>query len=155
MLGRPIIKAPIAAKAGLGLYTVEVQPLTPFHLTGSIKSQSLKGTLEIGQCRYEYSADIEFKIDVVKNQRPDVGPETVRVEEQVSQPQIELGRESIGHTSKWDQMVKKEGVLKAMVTVFIGAATIFIYRFTTKGVPLPVTNVYPLIYTIDMNNNST
>jgi hypothetical protein len=110
--GRVKIKAPIAAKAHLGAHTIEVQAVTPVQMSGSLKPPTIKGDLEMGRSRYGYSADIEFKVDVIWHQRPRGGLEPVKGKA--------AKREDIplGHTTKWDQMVTEEGVVKAVVLCF-------------------------------------
>ena len=43
--GKVNIKAPIAAKAGLGPYTVEVHTESPLHLSGNLKPGAVGGDL--------------------------------------------------------------------------------------------------------------
>jgi hypothetical protein len=63
------IKAPIATEANLGPFTVKVQG-DPNHMSGTIKPQTLNGTLEVRGVKYKFSADIELKAEVIMHPRP-------------------------------------------------------------------------------------
>ncbi len=147
--GRVTIKAPIAAKTNIGPYAIEVQAVSPMQMTGSLKPPKAEGTLELGRRRFKFSTELEYKVDVIWTKRPQSGPEMVKVES------VELKDNRPIETLNWDQLVEEKGVVEAVVTILTGAATLFIYRFMTKGVPLPAVSMSPFVHTIDMNNNST
>jgi hypothetical protein len=144
--GRVKIKAPIATKAHLGAYTIEVQAVTPVQMSGSLKPPTINGDLEMSRSRYRYSADIEFKVDVFWHQRPRGGPEPVKENAPEKQPtDIPLG-----HTSKWDQTVDEKGFVVAVVILFLYAT----YRATellgTRG--MQHITIPPFIHEIDHRN---
>ena len=68
--GRVTIKPAIAAEAGLGPYTVELQAVSPLQLSGKIKPATLEGSLIASGREYKYSADLEFKVDVILEPKP-------------------------------------------------------------------------------------
>jgi hypothetical protein len=145
--GRVKIKAPIAAKAHLGAYTIEVQAVTPMQMSGTLKPPTINGDLEMGRSRYRYSADIEFKVDVFWHQRPGGGPEPVTK----NAPEKKPADSPLGHTSKWDQKVAEEGVVVAVVSVFLYASYRMIGRIGTRGMPRPIT-IPPFIHEIDLRH---
>lgn len=51
--GRVKIKAPIAANANLGPYAIEVNAVTPMHMSGTLKPSTVSGTLEMGRRKYK------------------------------------------------------------------------------------------------------
>jgi hypothetical protein len=94
--GKVKIKAPIAAKAGLGPYTVEVHTESPLHLSGKLKPPAVEGTVEADGRQFKYSAEPEFKIDVVLEPK-----HRGRVEEPVFVPKEKAGFEKIATTVAW------------------------------------------------------
>jgi hypothetical protein len=146
--GRVKIKAPIEAKAHLGAHTIEVKAVTPVQMSGSLKPPTINGDLEMGRSRYGYSADIEYKVDVILHQRPRGGPEPVPVTE----PTLQTHKldEPPAHSSKWEQKVAEAGKVVAVVSVFLYA----LYRATellgTRGMK-PIT-IPPFIHEIDLRN---
>jgi hypothetical protein len=68
--GQVKIKAPIAAKAGLGPYNVEVRAESPLHMSGKLKPPAVEGTVEADGRQFKYSAEPEFKVDVVLEPKP-------------------------------------------------------------------------------------
>jgi hypothetical protein len=151
--GRVKIKAPIAAKAHLGAHTIEVQAVTPMQMSGFLKPPTIKGDLEMGRSKYGYSADIEFKVDVIWHQMPRGGPEpgTSTVREKTSQTKmVDLDR-PIGHTTKWDQKVAEAGTVVAVVSVFLYALHRATALLGTRGMPMPIT-MPPFIHEIDLRN---
>jgi hypothetical protein len=84
--GKVKVKAPIAAEAGLGPYTVEVHTESPLHLSGKLKPPAVAGTVEANGRQFKYSADAEFKVDVVLEPKP-----RGRVEEPVRVTESQTG----------------------------------------------------------------
>jgi hypothetical protein len=123
------LKAPIAANANLGPYTVRVDAVTPMHYTGTLESQTINGTLELGRSKFKYSADIWFKVDVFWHKRPKGGPEPVRV----TQTEKKDVFEPTPHRSKWDQTVAQEGFVMALVTILLYGAYRAVEVWATKG----------------------
>jgi hypothetical protein len=144
------IKAPIAANANLGPYTVRVDALTPMHYSGTLEPQTIKGTLELGRSKFKYSADIWFKVDVFWHKKPKGGPEPVKVPEPVKKVDP---IKPTNHTSKWDQTVTEKGVVVAVVSLFLYAAYRAAEIFTTKGMARPII-MSPMIHEIDRHNHS-
>jgi hypothetical protein len=152
--GKVKIKAPIAAKANLGPYAIEVQAVTPLQMSGTLKPPTINGDLEMGRRKYKYSADIEFKIDVIWHQRPKGKPEeSVRVTKPTTQFNPDVGRRQTNHTSKWDQTVTEKGVVVAVVSLFLYAAYRAAELLTTKGMARPII-MSPMIHEIDRHNHS-
>jgi hypothetical protein len=157
--GRVKIKAPIAAKAHLGAYSIAVKAVTPMQMTGTLKPPTINGDLEVGRSRYRYSADIEFKVDVFMHQRPMGGSEpvkeTVKEMAPTPQPNSGAGRRAVTQTTKWDQMVAEEGVVMAVEAVFLYASHRMIERIGTRGIPMPITmTIPPFIHEIDHRNDT-
>ena len=76
--GQVKINAPIAFKAGLGPYKVEVKAETPIKYKGSIKPNTISSTVEDEQGRrFKYTADIQF--DVIVELRPAIKGEPNKV----------------------------------------------------------------------------
>jgi hypothetical protein len=147
--GQVKIKAPIAANANLGPYSVRVNAENPLHMSGTLKPPTVSGTLELGGNRYKYSADIKFKVDVFWHQRPKGGPEPVRETELKSE---NLVREKpTVHTSRWNQTVSEEGVVVAVAALFLYAAYRATDLFAAKGM-LQSTTIPPFIYKVEHSN---
>jgi hypothetical protein len=151
--GQVKIKAPIATKAYLGAYTIEVQAVTPMQMSGALKPSTINGDLKMGRSRYRYSADIEFKVDVFWHQRPRGGPEPVKetIQQKAHHIQKKDPYDSTAQTSKWDQMVAEKGTVVAVVAVFLYASHRMIERIGTRGMPMPIT-IPPFIHEIDLRN---
>ncbi len=64
------IKAPIAAEANVGSFTFNLQGDGPNHWSGTLKPQTLNGTVEVRGVKYKFSADIELKIEVIMHPSP-------------------------------------------------------------------------------------
>lgn len=59
-----IISAPITTMANIGSTTVTVQAVSPTSLVGQAKPKPISTTVEIDRRKYNYTADIEFKVEV-------------------------------------------------------------------------------------------
>jgi hypothetical protein len=147
--GRVKIKAPIATKANLGPYSIEVKNITPLHASGTLKPPTISGSLEMGKRKYNYSADIEFKVDMIWHQRPKGGPELV------TEPTLQKEKlyEPPSHTTKWDRTVAEKGVVLAMVSLILYAAYRAAELVAAKGIMRP-TIMPPFIHKIDYRNVS-
>lgn len=152
--GKIKIEAPIAAEANLGPYTVRVDKIAPMHMAGILKPPIVNGTLEIGRRKYKYSADIEFRVDVIWHQRPKTAPEPVTgtVKENVTYTDKKDAYERTGHTTKWDQTVAEKGAIVAVVLVIFSAAGLILNRITTRGGLLPTPIMQPFTHTINRDN---
>jgi hypothetical protein len=142
--GQVKIKAPIAANANLGPYSVRVNAENPLHMSGTLKPPTVSGTLELGGNRYKYSADIKFKVDVFWHQRPKGGPKPVKDAVPVKPAPLKEQTQS----SRWNQTVSEEGVVVAVVALVLYAAYRATELFATKGVLRPTT-IPPFIYKND------
>jgi hypothetical protein len=147
--GRVKIKAPIAANANLGPYAIEVQAVTPLHMSGILKPPAINGDLEMGRRKYKYSADIKFKVDVIWYKKPNGRPDPVRATEPQTAKKDFI--EPIGRTSKWDQTVNEKGVVVAVVLVLATAAASLAYRIATRGGLQPAPIMTPFTHTIKRN----
>ena len=74
--GRATIKPSLAAKAGLGPYTLTLEMVSPGRLSWTLKLDTITGEIEAHRRRFHFSADVAIKIDVTLHPkiRP-VGPE--------------------------------------------------------------------------------
>jgi hypothetical protein len=144
------IKAPIAANANLGSYAVKVSAETPMHYSGTIKPQTVSGTLELGRSRYKYSADIELKVDVIWHTKPKGEPVTVKAIEPVQK--VEHLEKPAAHPSKWDRTVAEKGVVVAVVVLVLYATSRALALFATKGALRPII-MPPMIHKIDHYNS--
>jgi hypothetical protein len=145
--GQIKIKAPIATEANLGPYAIEVHNVTPMQMSGSVKPPKISGTLEIGRRKYKYSADIEFKADVIWHQRPKGLAEPDK--KKAPYPDKKDAYEPTGHTTKWDQTVAEKGVFVAVVILAFTTASLILYRIATKGGLQPVQIMPPFSHSID------
>jgi hypothetical protein len=132
------LKAPIAAQAGLGPYTFEVQAESPFHLSGSLKPATLEGDVEAAGRRFKFSAELEFKIDVYLKSKP-----RGRVEEPVFVPKEKA--------VDWGQIAKETKEIIAVVTVALSGV---IAAWYGRGLILSgqTTSMTPFMHTIDPND---
>jgi hypothetical protein len=143
--GQVKIKASIAANANLGPYNIKVNAETPMHYSGTLKPSTISGTLELGRSKYEYSADIELKVDVIWHQRPRRGPEP---DTEPSLKKEKLDKPA-GHITKWEKTVNEKGVVVAVVLVALTAAASLLYRMATRGGLQPSSIMPPFTHTID------
>jgi hypothetical protein len=139
--GRVKIKAPIATSANLGPYAIGVNSVSPLHMSGTVNPQTISGTLEIGRRNYDYSADIEFKVDVIWNPGNKVGPKPVEVT--VNHPQEALQYED--QTSD-----EKTGIIATVVLIFVGiiASLCTFGQAGSTGIP-QTTSIMPFTHTIN------
>jgi hypothetical protein len=105
----------------IGPYAIEVQAVTPLHMSGTLKPPTINGDLEMGRRKYKYSADIKFKVDVIWHQRPKDGPDPVKVTEIQREKVV---RESQINSIDWAKVGKHADEIIAVVTI-----TIFSYLF--------------------------
>ena len=148
--GRVRIKAPIATKAHLGPYGIEVQAVTPVHMSGTLAPPPINGELKTERGRYRYSADIGFKVDVIWHQRPKGGPVPVTETMQQKAPQSEEKDpyESTSHATKWDQTLSDKGVVVAVVSLVLYTAYRAAELIAGRRVMRPTT-IPPFIHKID------
>jgi hypothetical protein len=147
--GRVKLKAPIEAKAHLGAHTIEVKAVTPVQMSGSLKPPTIKGDLEMGRSRYGYSADIEYKVDVILHQRPRGGLEPVK---ETANEVNQVLEKQPASSSKWDQTVYEKGFVVAVVSVFLFALYRATELFGTRG--MQHITIPPFIHEIDHRNVS-
>ena len=123
-------------------------------MSGILKPPTINGILEMGRRKYKYSADIEFRADVIYHQRPKTAPEPVTgtVKENVTYTDKKDAYERTGHTTKWDQTVAEKGAIVAVVLVLISSAGLILNRVATRGGLLPVPIMQPFTHTINQNN---
>lgn len=147
--GKIKIEAPIATEANLGPYTVEVNKLTPMHMAGILKPPIVNGTLEMGRRKYKYTADIDFRVDVIFHQRPKGDAEKpIPVASQTS----ELNQYVADYppkSTKWDQVVAEKGVFVAVVFVAAVGFRLILYRIATRGGLFPAQILPPFTHTIN------
>ena len=117
-------------------------------MSGTLKPPAVDGTLELGRRRYRYSAEIEFKVDVIWHQRPKGRPEPVKAPVKRNEP---VFFDSTEHTSRWDQTVAQKGIVLAVVTFVLYTASRAVEIFAAKGMVRP-TIMPPLIHQIDHRN---
>jgi hypothetical protein len=141
--GRVKINAPIASNANLGPYALEVQAVTPLHMSGTLKPPTINGDLEMGRRKFKYSADIKFKVDVIWHQRPKGGSEAVKV----SVKEKELA-ENPTRTMNWKEVIDENDGIIATVTLIIIGTALWAY---TRGTALinQTTSMTPFTHTIE------
>ncbi len=142
------IKAPIAAQAEAGLYTVRVQAETPNTMSGTLKPPTISGIAKVLGREYKYNADIEFKVEVIWHQRPKGGPGApVKVSHTVPISQEERLR-APQQSVDWPQFDQKAEKLAVMVLwTLVGIAMTWYAR--TAASNGQTTQVTPFMHTID------
>jgi hypothetical protein len=150
--GKVKIEAPIATAANLGPFTIEVQAVTPMQMSGILKPSTISGILEMGPRKFKFSADIEFRADVIWHQRPkgEQEPITETVRQKIRQKKI--ADKPTGHTTKWEQTVAEKGVVVAVVLVMATGVGLALSRIITRGGLQPAQIMPPFIHTIDRRN---
>jgi hypothetical protein len=140
--GKVTITAPIAAKAGLGPYTVSVQAESPLHLSGTLKPNPVEGTVEVGGRAYKFSAETEFKVDVYLEPKPR-GREPVRITDYERYKDIA------------DNPVSITGFEKIITTVAWTIIGIGLALMGCKVLPTVegTTTIQPFMHTIDPSNH--
>jgi hypothetical protein len=141
--GRVKIKAPIAANANLGPYAIEVQAVTPLHMSGTLKPPTINGDLEMVRRKYKYSADIKFKVDVIWHQRPKGGPETVKFP--VKEKEL---AENPTRTTNWKEVIDENDGIIATVTLIIIGTALWAYTRGTAWIG-QTTSMTPFTHTIE------
>ena len=63
------IKPSLAAKAGLGPYTLRLEMVSPGRLSWTLKLDTITGEIEAHRRRFRFSADVAIKIDVTLHPR--------------------------------------------------------------------------------------
>lgn len=114
--GRVKINAPLATEANVGPYTISVQAIAPNHLAGTIKPQTLAGTVKVGQGTYKFSADIELKAEVI------VHPRTKGMAKEPvpnTTPQNIPANIPTDNGIKWPEVVEITGKIATVVAVTI------------------------------------
>ena len=147
--GKVKIEALIATAANLGPYTVEIQAVTPMQMSGILKPAVISGTLEMGRRKFKYSADIEYRVDVIWHQRPKGEPKPVKAVEPVQK--VERQENPIKST-KWEQTVAEKGVVMAVVLVVATGVGLILYRIASEGGLQPAQIMPPFTHTIDRRN---
>jgi LysM domain len=138
------IKAPIAAEAGLGPYAVEVNAVTPLHLSGMLRPATAQGMVEAEGRRYKYSAKLEFKVDVELQPKPrGRGDEMVRVA--APKPKEEIAVIQADGLIDW----QKIATTVEWTIIGIGLAILGCRAMpTTNG----TTSIQPMLHIIDPRN---
>lgn len=137
------IKAPIAAEAGLGPYTVTVQAESPLHLSGKLKPATAEGTVEVSGREFKFSADLEFKVDVILEPKPRgrvEGPVRVLRTQPENVP-------AINPTNSADP-----GQIIATVTLMLVGTAMLLLGYRHLPGMEGATSMQPFLYTIDPNN---
>jgi hypothetical protein len=129
------INTPIATEANLGPYSIRVDPVTPMHMTGILKSKTVSATVKADGLDYKYSASMDFKVDVDWHPRPRTAPETFAetVKDKASQTDIKDFYRPPTNQTKWEQTVNEKGVVVAIALVAITAAASVLYCIATRG----------------------
>jgi hypothetical protein len=117
------LKTPIATNAQIGPYTLEAKVDTPNHLKATVKPQPVSGTIEKAGCKFKYTADIAFKVDVTLHPTPKKVPKT---QKDTAFREIEAYRETTNQSSTNDELVKL-GIA--------GTIMVVVYLLLTKGMP--------------------
>lgn len=148
--GRVRIKAPIATKADLGPYAIQVQAVTPIHMSGTLAPPVINGELKTDRGRYRYSADIRFQVDVIWHQRPKGGPEPITETVPQMSPQSEKKDpyEAASHASKWDRTLSEKGIVVAVVSLVLYSTYRAAELLAGRGMMRPTT-IPPFIHKID------
>ncbi len=143
------IKAPIAAEAGLGPYTVAVHAESPLQLSGTLKAPTAGGTVEAGGRRYKYSADLEFKVTVTFEPKPrGLVEEPVRV---LNSQKTQAEKKNPADTIDWQKTVKETKEISVIVAwAIVGAALTWYIR--TISMTGQTTSMTPFLHTIDPNS---
>lgn len=142
--GRIKIKSPITAQAGLGPYIMQVQAETPTHMSGILKPPAISGTIKVRGRKYNYTAAIELKTDVIWHPRPNGGPEPVMPKVPQKEPAVIPTRDKIN----WSELINENGGIIATIGLFIVGTAIILY---TRGSAFvgQTTSMTPFTHTID------
>ncbi len=119
------------------------------HYTGTLESQTIKGTLALGRSKFKYSADIWIKVDVFWHKKPKGGPEPVKVTK--PSPQERQLVAPTENTIDWQKIGKETKEIAAMVVITITSIALAWYA---RGVFLKqqFTTPPPFTHTIDRRN---
>lgn len=153
--GKVTIESPITAEAGLGPFTVKVQAVSPMHMSGTLSPPTIHGEVEAGGRKYKYSADLEFKVNVVyvprlgdKVKEPVGGMQNQFVKEQfVEQKNNSVDWYKIGERAKEFFVVVTIGLISA-AGVIAGVWHIQANGLAHQG----ASSITPFIHTIAPND---
>lgn len=153
--GRVRIEAPIAAQANAGPYIIQVQALSPNHMSGSIKTSQLSGTLNVRNRKYKYTAEIELKADVIWHPGNKSRPEEL-VKVKVPTTEEERLIAPAQEETDWKEIV-------SMVTLTLLGAALMIFGMRMVPTQNGATTIEPFLHLVDphdprnrryMNNNA-
>lgn len=136
------IQPAIAAEAGLGPYTVAVQVESPVHLSGKLRPTKVESSLIAAGREYKYSADLEFKVDVILEPKP-----RGRVEEPVRvtapQPRKDTAVSPAESTIDWQK------ITTVVAWTLLGIALAAFGYDTAMNMDAGTTSIQPFMHTID------
>jgi hypothetical protein len=140
--GRVTIKPAIAAEAGLGPYRVEVQAESPVHFSGKLKPTKVEGTIVASGREYKYSADLEFKVNVILEPKP---RDKVKIQVEASMPRKEPAGYRSENTMDLQQFV-------SMVSWTIVGIALILFGYKQLPVMEGTSSITPFAHPINPNN---
>ncbi len=145
--GRVTLHAPIAAKAKIGSYAVDVTASAPNHLIGVLKPPPASGSINVGSRKFKYNAEIEFKVDVVWHPVMRSRPEPLKVDS----PQKVPAERSFSETTSSQATENNLGeVIAKIALVVVGTIICWPARLAAMIRPGSLYNM-PFQHTIDPN----
>ena len=147
--GKVRIRPIISAEAGLGPYTVEVQAESPVHLSGMLRPETAQGTVAVAGRKYRYSADLQFKVDVVLQPRPD-GRDGEPVGVKKTQTEKVPATDSNTATD-WHKIREETKEISVIVTWAI-IGTILAWYARTAAIINQTTSVQPFMHTLGFDD---
>ena len=152
--GKVKIDSPITVEAGLGPLTVKVQAVSPMHMSGTLSPPTIHGEVEAGGRKYKYSADLEFKVNVVYVPRPgDMLKDPVGVKVLKKEPAID---KEISKPIDWQKIGERAKEFFVVVTIgLISVAGVVagVWHIQANGLAgQGASSITPFIHTIDPND---
>jgi hypothetical protein len=127
---------------------VTVQAESPLHLSGKLKPATAEGAVEVSGREFKFSADLEFKVDVILEPKPRGRvEEPVKVTIQKKEPAAYRSENSLD----WRQIAKEANEIIATITITIAGA---IAAWYGRGLIMSgqTTAMTPFIHTINPND---
>ena len=136
--GQVKINAPIAYKAGVGPYTVDVKAKNPVTLKGTLKPDTISATVEEEPgLRYRYTADIQIDVIITLNPVHKAKPE-------VTHPANNPARESVAS--------KKSDLVVQIALVILSS---FAFKIRMVCATANATCSMPFLHIIEMDHKKT
>jgi hypothetical protein len=114
--GVATVRPRIAAKAGLGPYSVKVEADSPTHFTSTIDLKPIEGSLDLAGRKFKYSSKLSVKLDITLHPTPKGRPGSARETTSQKVPKVILPENP---TKTSEDGLKIFGIVTVIVVVVV------------------------------------